>query len=185
MKRILLLSANYRILELCCFTNLFGTEYDVEAWDKRNKKDIFDIPDGYPGQFDLVCAAPPCDQFTKANAHHWESYPEKYINIASRCLDLCKQTGSKWFLENPPGRIEKFIPELTQYRSLTWNSPSSNKEYVIYSNFVILQCEPRYGKTPVKSFNNKTKKQREAWDPGLIETIKLFLQVKKFTLTAS
>jgi len=171
------ININYRqnVLQLCCFTNLFGPRYNVESWDLRNKKDIFDIELGYPGQFDLVCAAPPCDQFTKANAHHWQEYPEHFIDIAQRCLDLCKQTGSKWFLENPPGRIEKFIPELKQYRALTWISPSSNKEYVIYSNFIILQCEPRYGKKTVKKFNNMTKKQREAWDSGLIETIKLFL----------
>lgn len=171
------ININYRpkILQLCCFTNLWGPGYQVESFDLRHKKDIFDIELGYPKQFDLVCAAPPCDQFTKANAHRWEDCPEHFIKIAQRCLDLCKQTGSEWFLENPPGRIEKFIPELKKYRALTWFSPSSNKEYVIYANFIILQSEPRYGKNPVKKFNNMTKRQREAWDPALIENIKLFL----------
>ena len=163
------------ILQLCCFTNLWGTGYNVESHDLRNKKNIFDIVLDHPGKFDLVCAAPPCDQFTKANSHAWREFPENFIDIAIRCLLLCKQSGGKWFLENPPGRIEKFIPELKQYRSLTWNAPHTNKQYIIYSNFVILQCEPINGKKPVKKYDNMSKKQRESWDPELINNIKLFL----------
>ena len=56
-----------KILQLCCFTNHWNKKHEVESWDLRNKKNLFDIPDGYPAQFDIVVAAPPCVQFTKAN----------------------------------------------------------------------------------------------------------------------
>lgn len=160
------------ILQLCCFTNLWPDHFNVESWDLRLKRNIFDIPFNYPGQFDIVCAAPTCDQFTKANAHHWLKEPLDYIHLAQRCLDLCKLSGKFWFLENPPGRIEEFIPELKKYRVITWRSYSSNKEYVIYANFIITQpLSVRYGRHPIKKFDNMTKKQREAWDPALISDI--------------
>lgn len=165
---------NMKILQLCCFTNLWSEEYQVESWDLRNKKDIMEMDINYPKQFDVVVAAPPCDQFTKANAHHWEKYPGQFIKIAKRCLELCKQTGSKWIIENPPGRIEKLIPELKQYRLMTWNSPSSNKEYVIYGNFIIMnKYSKRYvkGKEGKRQFKNMTKKQREKWDQDLVNDI--------------
>lgn len=160
------------VLQLCCFNNFWDYRFDVESWDLRLKRDIFDIPKDYPKQFDIVCAAPPCDQFTKANSHGWEIYPERYIKIAALTFELCKLTQHFWFLENPPGRIEQFIPELTNYRILTWRSPGSNKEYVIYGNFLITQpYSIRYGRKPLKSFNDMSKKQRETWDCALIPNI--------------
>jgi hypothetical protein len=168
------------ILQLCCFSNLWPDYHNVESWDLRNGKDIFDIPSGHAKKFDLVAAAPPCDQFTKANAHHWEQFPEQYVKIACRAFHLCKESGGLWFLENPPGRIESFIPELKQYRVITWRSPGTNKEYIIYSNFLIMQMSAgkRYGRTPAKKFNNMTKKQREEWDPALISDIYNSIKLK-------
>jgi len=163
------------VLQLCCFTN-FWPDCEVESWDLRNGRDIFNIPDGYANNFDLVCAAPPCDQFTKANSHSWDQYPEHFIKIALRCFEICLQSKSKWFLEQPPGRIETFIPELSKFRTILWKSPSSNKEYVIYSNFLILQTtSSRYGRNPKKLQVNMTKKQREAWDPDLVNEIRVFV----------
>ena len=164
-----------KVLQLCCFTNLWGEQFQVESYDLRLKKDIFDIPQDYPGQFDLVCAAPPCDQFTKANAHHWQDYPEQFVKIAQLCFDLCKQSGGLWFLENPPGRIEKFIPGLKQFRTINWRDPDGNKEYILYSNFIIMQAPgKRYaaGRDGKRKFCNQSKKQREAWNPLLVESIK-------------
>lgn len=157
-----------KILQLCCFTNHWNKRHEVESWDLRNKKNIFDIPDGYPAQFDIVVAAPPCVQFTKANAHHWLKHPALYINIALKCLELCQQTGKYWMLENPPGRIEDFIPTLVKHRTITWHSPTTNKEYIIYSNFLLMQSGYRYNKNPEKKFANMTVKQRDAWDKQLI-----------------
>lgn len=168
-----------KILQLCCFTNLWGNEHYVESYDLRNNKDIFDIPLNYSNNFDLICAAPPCDQFTKANSHHWEIYPAHFIKIAIHCFNICNNSNKLWFIENPPGRIELFIPELKKYRIITWRSPTSNKEYIIYSNFIITQLTSiRYNRNPIKKLNNMTKKQREAWDPMLIIDIKKSLNIK-------
>jgi hypothetical protein len=160
------------VLQLCCFTNLWDYRFKVDSWDLRLKKNIFDVPWSLPSQYDIVCASPPCDQFTKANSHSWEIYPDRFIQIALRSFELCKLTGRFWFLENPPGRIEHFIPALTQFRSLTWRSPTSNKEYVIYSNFLLVQMSSiRYRRSPVKKFDNMSKRQRESWDPSLISDV--------------
>jgi hypothetical protein len=38
---------NYRLLQLCCFINLWGPGYTVESHDLKHGKDIFDLPDDY------------------------------------------------------------------------------------------------------------------------------------------
>lgn len=162
------------ILQLCVFTNLWNKEHRVNSIDLKNGKDIFNVTLQECNNYDLVCAAPPCDQFTKANAMRWEQNPEQFIRIAERCFQLCRQTKKYWFLENPPGRIEKFIPELTKYRLITWQDPYTNKEYVIYGNFIIMQTktERRYGKQTIK----RPKTTREAWRPELIKDIQKSLK---------
>ena len=75
-----------RILQLCCFTDLWNSIHEVESIDLRLDRDIFDYPDKYANEFDLVCAAPPCDQFTLAAAWMWEDYPKHFIKIAKKCL---------------------------------------------------------------------------------------------------
>jgi hypothetical protein len=155
------------ILQLCCFTDLWHSSHQVESIDLRLGTDIFDYPDKYAGEFDLVCAAPPCDQFTKANNTLWVSYPEHFIRLAEKCFSMCLCSGLFWFMENPPGRIENFIPGLTKYRTCTWHGNVTNKEYVIYSNFIIaVRPVHRYGKQG--SCNNYTKMQRERWQPDFI-----------------
>jgi len=158
-----------RILQLCVFTNLWEPGNKVNSIDLKNGKDIFQLKEEeYINQYDLICAAPPCDQFTKANALNWEVYPDLYIKTAKKCLDICRKSLKYWFLENTPGRIERFIPELKQYRVITWRDYDTNKEYVIYSNFMIVQQQQlRYGKEVIK--RNKT--IREEWRKALITDI--------------
>jgi len=158
-----------KILQLCCFTNLWGPEHIVESIDIKHGRNIFTIPDDYGKNFDLVCAAPPCDQFTKANVTRWNSYPDHFIKIAKKCFKICRSTSGLWFLENPPGRIERFLPALTPFRTATWSGNCSNKEYVLYSNFIIfMNSVERYGKQNIPG----TKLKREAWQQDLIDDIK-------------
>ena len=161
-----------KILQLCCFTNLWGPGQTVESIDLKSGRDLFNTPRDYGKNFDLVCAAPPCTQFTKANVTKWKSYPDKDIKLAQLCFDICRSSAGLWFLENPPGRIERFLPELTLHRVLTWSGNLTNKEYILYSNFLILSSlEQRYGKKCIE--RNKT--IREKWQPDLIDTIKASL----------
>lgn len=158
-----------KILQLCCFTDLWGPAHIVESIDLKSGRDLFKYPRDYGKYFDLICAAPPCTQFTKANSLNWKSYPDKDIKLAQLCFDICRSGTGFWFLENPPGRIERFIPALTPFRVLTWSGNVTNKEYILYSNFMILSGKDRrYGKSSIS--NNKT--IREAWQPDLINTIK-------------
>jgi site-specific DNA-cytosine methylase len=158
-----------KILQLCCFTNLWGPDHFVESIDLKQNRNLFNYPRDYGKNFDLVVAAPPCTQFTKANSHNWKSYPASSIKLAQLCFHICRSTAGFWFLENPPGRIERFLPELTKYRVLTWSGQITNKEYVLYSNFLIFKTMVnRYGKQNI----TRSKLKREKWQPDFIQTIK-------------
>lgn len=157
-----------KILQLCCFSNFWNPGHQVESHDLKTGSDVRSLPRDYGKNFDLVCAAPPCDQFTKANSHHWVVSPRDYIEIAQACFDICRSSSGFWFLENPPGRIEDFLSGLTQFRVITWHGILTNKEYVIYSNFLILsQYCNRYGKSNIPL----SKVEREIWQHDLIDTI--------------
>jgi len=158
------------ILQLCIFSNFWNPSNQVTSIDLRLGKDIFSTPPITGSHYDLVCAAPPCDQFTKANASNWKKTPNHFIMITAHCINICLHTKSLWFLENPPGRIEKFFPILTNYRIITWRSQISNKEYIVYGNFLCMQPHiKRY--SGHKSISNKSKKQREIWTPDFIPFI--------------
>lgn len=157
-----------KILQLCCFTNLWPPHHEVTSIDLRNNCNVLNLPSNSGKDFDLVVAAPPCTQFTKANSPNWTVYPEEDVLIAEKCLEICQSTSSFWFLENPPGRIEEFIPALKQFRVLNWRGAFSNKEYILYSNFLIMApTERRYG----KNHRPWTKQAREAWLPDMIQTV--------------
>lgn len=156
-----------KILQLCCFTNLWSDNHQVESWDLKLGRNIFEMSSDYGRNFDLIVSAPPCDQFTKANSYKWIKNPSNYIAIARKCLIISFYSGANWIFENPPGRIESFIPELTAYRKITWSAINSNKEYVLYSNLLMLKnYNQRYGKGT--STSNLTKRQREMWPPELV-----------------
>lgn len=156
------------ILQLCFVSDLWHSRHNVISIDIKNGIDVLDLSDDIGKEFDLIVAAPPCDQFTHASAWMWDNYPEYFIRIARKCFDICLLSGAIWFYENPPGRIEKFLPALTKYRLLTWQSPDTNKEYVIYGNRIILNCNERYGS---ETKFPRSKRLRELWHPSLVRDI--------------
>jgi len=159
-----------KILSLC-FCNDYFEDHSNKLIDKKNGLDVLDLPSDFGAQYDLILAAPPCDQFTKANARHWEDSPEYFVNVAFKCLEICILSRKPWVLENPPGRIVKFLPGLIFYRQLTFQDSDSNKEYVLYSNELLLQpFTKRYGKD--KNIHAWDKSIREMWTPGLVNLIK-------------
>lgn len=159
-----------KILQLCCFTNLWGPSHEVTSIDIRNNLNVLDLPDDFGKNYDLIVSAPPCAQFTKANSLSWVSSPDHFIEIAKKCLVISQLSGQNWFMENPPGRIEKFIPALSQYRIFTWHGSVTNKEYVVYSNLLMMFTQVRrYGKPG--SVSNFSKKKREMWQQDFVEAI--------------
>jgi hypothetical protein len=163
-----------KILQLCCHSQLWGTGHEVESHDLITGSDILDLPVDYGKSFDLIVSAPPCDQFSKANSLNWQIYPDYFVKVARQCLEISIRSGQNWFLENPPGRIETFLPELTKFRAGTWHGNLTNKEYIIYSSFLVLiPYVKRYGKPG--SINNYSKRKRELWQQDFIDTIALCL----------
>ena len=159
-----------RILQLCFFTNRWPLDNYIECIDLKNGSNVLDLPPDYGARFDLILASPPCDQFTKANSLNWIPYPAYYIKVANKTLDLCLKSGKPFVFENPPGRIEQFLPALSGYRIFTWHGGVTNKEYVVYSNMLFLRSYfPRYGKPG--TINNYTKKRREMWQPDFYDYI--------------
>lgn len=156
------------ILQLCCFSNLWPSDCNVTSFDLKLGLNVFDLPDNYGKDFDLVVAAPPCTQFTKANSSKWLSFPKDDILLADKCFRICRSSSRYWFLENPPGRLPSFLPGLIRFRTLTWSGGITNKEYVIFSNFLILYAYfNRYGKNVIA----RSKINREIWQPDFVRTI--------------
>ena len=164
-----------KILQLCFFTNLWPSDQKVLSIDTKFGLNVLNLSNNFGRQFDLILSAPPCDQFTKANSLNWSLSPDYFISVAKKCFDISTASGKPWLLENPPGRIESFLPGLRQYRITTWSGTRSNKEYVVYSNYLLIYARSsRYGKPGSNS--NFSKRQREKWTPEFYEfVIKSFL----------
>jgi site-specific DNA-cytosine methylase len=152
-----------RILQLCCFNNDWSASIEVVSIDIRTGTNVFSISPSYVQQFDFVIGAPPCTQFSKANCNRWVPFPREVL-IAQQVFKLCMHSKT-WLIENPPGRIEKFLPGLSLFRIMTFQDPFHNKESVLYSNRLFIQpFTSRYGKTP--HTNNRL--LRLKFSPGLI-----------------
>jgi hypothetical protein len=70
----------------------------------------FEPPEGVHG----ILAAPPCTQFSISGARWWKSKPVSFLDDAldtvQSCLRIIRQSGCRWWaLENPVGRLRKFI----------------------------------------------------------------------------
>jgi len=158
-----------KILSLCFCNDYFYPHANLLV-DKKLNLDVLELDLKIGSNYDLIFAAPPCDQFTKANNGHWEEYPDYFVKVAKKCFDICINSGNSWVLENPPGRIEKFEPGLTKFRTITFQDYYTNKEYVLYSNVLLTSMQiKRYGKKPIHAWD---KSIREMWTAGLVEMIK-------------
>lgn len=162
--------SKYQVLQLCCFTNHWGSNFDVCSVDVKMGSDVLELDILCGSGYDFVLSAPPCTQFTKANQQNWVDYPSYDIRLAKRCLEISELSGRPWILENPPGRIEKLIPELTKYRRLTLFDITTNKEWVLYSNMLLFKPETkRYGR---KCVSNGSKNTRLAYPKYFIDFVK-------------
>jgi len=156
-----------RILQLCCFNNLWSDKYQVESHDLKSGKDIFNLPDHYGKNFDLVAAAPPCNQFTVANNRNWKDFPTLEVSIAKKCFAICQHC-DKWFLETTIGKIEKFLPELSKYRIGIWQSRVTCKNHTIYSNILLLFPYQKGKKSIVET---RSVTWRESWQPDFVDDL--------------
>lgn len=157
------------------FSNKFSIPNDSTNIDFSLGFDIHKLPNNFGTDFDLIIGAPPCGQFTKANTQHWKELPIEEINTFLKCFLICLKSGKPWILENPPGRILKFIPELKPYKKITLSDTKTNKEWVLYSNLTLIRPNhKRYGK---KSINNFGKIKRNEYPKYFYQYIETMLKL--------
>lgn len=144
-----------RVLQLCMFTNHWGSDFFVESHDIINGKDVFDLPDDYGKSFDFILSAPLCTQFTKANNHNWIENPVYDIEVVRKCLRISLLSHKPFILENPPGRLPLLVPELQYIRLFNLNDRDTNKEWILYGNVKIpFSPGKRYGRKSVMNYGS-------------------------------
>jgi len=97
--------------------------------------------------------APPCTHFAGSGAQWWAKkdaappfendiwndvdYHVAYVLICLHLVEIYKP--AFWVLENPVGRIEKLVPELSPYRTMTFNpcdfGDPYTKKTILYGSF--------------------------------------------------
>jgi hypothetical protein len=104
------------ILDLCGGTGSWSAPYRDAGYDVRlvtlPETDVRDyVP---PDEVHGVLAAPPCTEFAVSGARWWATKPPESLadarQVVAACLriiGLCRPTW--WALENPVGRLRRFI----------------------------------------------------------------------------
>lgn len=109
---------------------------DIITWNYKLYK---------PKHFYGILAAPPCTDFAGSGARWWkEKDKDGRTNysciLIHQTLAIIKYFNSEfWALENPVGRIEKLVPEMKQYRLLSFNpcdfGDPYTKKTILYGKF--------------------------------------------------
>ncbi len=100
-----------------------------------------------------ILAAPPCTHFTRASQHLWNQYDiigktAASIQLVEKTLEIVNYFNPDfWAVENPPGRIEKLIPQLKNLRLMSFHpyfyGDAYSKYTILYGNFnnFLIRCE--------------------------------------------
>ena len=103
--------------------------YEVIQIDIKLKTDIleWDYKQIDKSRVYGILAACPCTDFTRLSAQHWKEkdltgQTAKSISLVKKTLEIIKYLNPDfWVIENPPGRIEKCVPELKNYKLFSFN----------------------------------------------------------------
>ena len=105
------------ILSLCDYTGVWckpyrDAGYNVIQIDLQYGDDVRLFE--YPGDVHGVIAQPPCTHFAGSGARWWKGKGEKALTeglaLVDACLRIIVTTNPKWWcLENPVGRLRKYI----------------------------------------------------------------------------
>jgi len=104
------------ILDLCGGTGAWSRPYKEAGYDVR----LVTLPEidirNYipPSNVHGILAAPPCTEFAVSGARWWATKPPELlaeaVDIAVACMDVIELASPAWWaLENPVGRLRKFI----------------------------------------------------------------------------
>lgn len=116
-------NADRVILSLCDYSGSWSQPY-VDAGYAVQRLDIKTTGDvrlfEYPGRVHGILAAPPCTHFAVSGARWWANKTEsdlvEALSVVDACLRLvmvCKPVW--WALENPVGRLSRWIGERAMY----------------------------------------------------------------------
>ncbi len=89
------------------------------------QEDALEFIAKYGKDFDLICASPPCQQYTKASKQ-WRKNGRKYPDLIVKTRQALRKVGKPYIIENVP------------------NSPLINPIYLNGSKFGLLVHRPRY-----------------------------------------
>lgn len=157
------------ILDLCGGTGSWSRPYREAGYDVR-------IVDPYAGSdpvqwFEFiedkvygVLAAPPCTDFSSSGAQYWKAKDEngdtqKSIGVVDACLRIVLLSNPKfWCLENPVGRLKRWIgPPVMYFNPCDYAGYSSKperdcytKKTCLWGNFNVPEQKPM---TAVKTCN--------------------------------
>lgn len=160
-----------KILFLCIRSKFDLLDHNLFYCDISTGQNIFSLSNSFASSFDYIIASPPCTEFTKANNRYRSIYPYQDILLFNRVFDLCKCARKGFIIENPPGRLFSFFSSLLSFRVLTYRSLLSTKEYVLYSNMLLLSSFiPRYGRPCIP----RSKHIRELFTSDFISFINSF-----------
>lgn len=105
------------ILSLCCRTGNWPryyaeAGYPVVSVDLDAGEDV--RLQEYPGRVWGILAAPPCTEFSKAGARHWERKGTaallEGLSVVDACLRIITMARPTWWaLENPLGRLRRYL----------------------------------------------------------------------------
>lgn len=139
--------------------------YPTLAWDYKHEGCVLQHFDRLLEAIDIaiehgylpygLLMAPPCTDFSSAGAQFWsdkdqrpapagyetfDSQTEYSVALVKVCDELrARYPWAFWVLENPPGRLEKLVPELTRHRRHIFNpwqyGDPYTKKTILYGEF--------------------------------------------------
>lgn len=102
-----------------------------------------------------VLAAPPCTLFSSAGAAHWKDRTDRELldalAVVDACLRLVAMVRPRWWcLENPPGRLERWLgPPTASFQPWQYGDPWTKKTH-LWGDFVMPPpsdvVDPEYGR---------------------------------------
>lgn len=138
------------ILSLCDYSGTWSAPYRAAGYDVLQ----VDLQQGcdvrlceFPGTVHGILAAPPCRVFCRPGARLWKEWGEvellEGLSIVDACLRFVAVCQPRWWaLENPPGRLDKFLgPPQHSFHPWEYGDPYTKHTY-LWGKFAPLQRCP-------------------------------------------
>lgn len=135
-----MLTFNRTILSLCDYSGTWSEPYsaagyDVVRVDLQRGQDVrlLELPRNVHG----ILAAPPCRVFCRPSARLWKQWGDVELLEGLSIVDACARivlfcNPEWWAMENPPGRLDKFIgPPSFAFHPCDFGDPYTKHTYLL------------------------------------------------------